>query len=185
MNAHARHVTGAKAISVQTLARQMFTEADGDLNKATDKFIGYIANFPRLAEEVLREGALKLLRDVPSADKQVIGRASCSSVKSGPYRETDGARRARGRLLKRSGQLKDLFLTWPVTIGNIVKPLRDWLGVEVASHGETQLISGASQVRNARWLIAVGRAAGDKRIGDALKEEQVARLKSEAEGSDV
>ncbi|TIL38570.1 hypothetical protein [Mesorhizobium sp.] len=103
MNAHARHVTGAKAISVQTLARQMLTEAGDDLNKATDKFVGYLANFPRLAEEVLRIGARKLINEVPQAERKAITmrESTATPFAKAPHRMNDGARRAQERILKR------------------------------------------------------------------------------------
>ncbi|WP_031200386.1 hypothetical protein [Mesorhizobium sp. LSHC414A00] len=187
MNAHARHVTGAKAVSVQTLARQMLAEASGDLNKATDKFVGYLSNFPRLAEEVLRIGARKLINEVP----QVERKAETMRVSVGqpfakaPHRMNDGALRAKERLLKRGGHFKSALLGMPFVINGISKPLSEWVGTEIAAYGETQLMAGATQIRNARFAIAVGNAAGNKKIGFALKEDDVARLREEAMSSSV
>lgn len=179
MNAHARHVTGARAISVQTLARQMLTEAGGDLNKATDKFVGYLANFPRLAEEVLRIGARKLINEVPQNARNDIIRAETTPAKA-PPRMNDGARRAQERALKLGGHLKSSLLSMPFVIGSISKPLAEWIGTEIAAYGESQLLAGATQIRNARFAIAVGNAAGHKKIGQALKESDVSFLREEA-----
>lgn len=187
MNAHVRHVAGAKAISVQELARKMLTEANGDLAKATDKFVGYLANFPRLAEEVLRIGARKLINEVPQIERKAeTMRASCGQpFAKDPHRMNDGALRAKERLLKRGGHIKTALLTMPFVINGMSKPLGEWVGTEIAAYGETQLMSGATQIRNARFAIAVGNAAGNKKIGYALKEDDVARLREEALSSAV
>ena len=182
MTALRKHVTAAKAVTVQTLARQMLDEAGGDLGKATDKLVGYISNFPRLTEEVLRIGARKLINEVPQVDRRAATMSDNGNkpFASAPHRMNDGALRAKERLLKRGGHLKNTLLAMPFVIGSISKPLGEWVGTEIEAYGETQLLSGATQVRNARFAIAVGRAAGNKKIGYALKEEEVAQLRAEA-----
>lgn len=187
MNAHARHVTAARSISVQEIARKMLTEAGGDLNKATDKFVGYLANFPRLTDEVLRMGARKLINEVPQVDRKAITMRDSVTQPYGkaPHRMNDGARRAQERILKRGGHIRTAYLTMPFVIGSISKPLSEWVGTEITAYGETQLMAGATQIRNARFAIAVGNAAGNKKIGYALKEEDVARLREEADSSAV
>lgn len=181
-----KHATGAKPVSVQTIARQMLTEAGGDLNRATDKLVGYIANFPRLSDEVLRIGARKLINEVPQIERQAIMRAegSASFVKA-PFRMNDGARRAQERLLKRAGHLRNSLLSMPYVIDGTSKPLGEWIGSEIEAYGETQLMAGATQVRHARFAIAVGRAAGSTKIGEALDEAAVGRIHTEAMASEV
>src|SRR6218665_3449047 len=103
MNAHARHVTAAKPISLNTIARQMFDEARGDMAAATEKLANYVSQFPRLSDELLRIGARKLLNEIPQVERKASAAArgehdSATFVASAPFRINDPAKRARERI---------------------------------------------------------------------------------------
>lgn len=170
--------------SVQSVARQMFDQSNGDMNAAADKFAGYVANFPGLIKEALRIAGSKLIGEIPQMERRAIemqeAADSAPPFYKAPHRMNDGALRTQERVWKNGLRLKDAWLNAPYTIGSFCKPLRDWVGTEVLAHAETQLLSGSTQVRNARYLIAVGEAAGNRKIGYALKEEDLVRLRAEA-----
>lgn len=185
MTAHAR-IVKAQPVTVATLARQMLTEANGDLTKATDKLVGYVSNFPALADEILRIGARKLINEVPVMDRKAATAPDGDRpFIRAPHRMNAGARAAKERLVKRAVHLRNSLLSMPYVINGMSKPLGDWLGVEIEAYGETQLMAGTTQIRNARFAIAVGRAAGHKKIGYALKEDDIARMHEEALNTDV
>lgn len=190
MNAIVRHVTGARPVSIQTTARRMLDEAGGDLNSATEKLINYVSALPRLQMEVIRIGARKLINEVPQTDRRAVEREfamtdSGNPFAKAPHRMNAAAKTAQARIRARAGHLRNTLLTLPYVIGNICKPLGEWTGSEILTHGETQLMSGATQIRNARFLIAVGHAAGAGKIGAVLDEDAIQRLKVEAESSAV
>ena len=184
-----KHVHGAKAPSIQSTAQRMLRESSGDMGAAVDRFVGYARNFPHMADELMRIGARKLLNEVPQTERAGILRER-SSVQAlpfvkAPFRMNKAALASQERLRKQGGYIKSALLDMPYTIGGKSQPLRLWTGVEVRGLGETQLLAGASTVRNARFLIAVGSAAGDKKVGDVLDGSAVEKIKREAESSDV
>ncbi|MBZ9943493.1 hypothetical protein LB533_20615 [Mesorhizobium sp. BR1-1-13] len=185
MNAYARHVTGAKALTLQSLARQMLDEAGGDLSAAATKLANYASNIARYKDELLLIGARKLINEVPQTQRAGILREhGGTAFAKAPHRMNDAAKATQARMRMAGRTIKSALMDLPFTIGGAVKALREWTGGEVLAHGEVELSKGTSAVRNARFLVAVGRAAGDKKIGD-LGDAAVERLHKEAMSSDV
>jgi hypothetical protein len=188
MTALRKHVTGAKALTIQGLARQMLDEANGDTAAATIKLANYACNIASYREELLLIGARKLINEVPQTVRAGIlrdyGAGVGAAFRKAPHRMNDAAKATQARMKMAGITIKSALMELPFTIGGAVKALREWTGVEVAAHGEVELSKGSSSVRNARFLVAVGRAAGDKKIGD-LGDAAVERLHKEAMNSDV
>lgn len=185
MNARVRHVTAAKSISLQTVARQMFEESNGDLTKATEKMANYCENFPRLSAELLRVGARTLLNSIPTTDRKAAAAArgeseTASFVMSVPHRMNEATKAAQARIARLGRTSQNAILNDKYTIGSICKPLRDWLGTEILEHGQKQLLAGQTAVRNARFLISIGELAGDALVGDKVDEASAAQLKAQA-----
>jgi hypothetical protein len=189
MNAPLRHVSGARDITIQSVAQRMFDESDGDLNVATDKLVNYVRVSPRLTEGLLRIGARKLLNEIAPMQRRAIERqfaATSDNVQpftKVPHRMNDGTRRAQERIRSLGRHHREALLDMPYTINGRTRPLRQWTGVEIATHGETELSKGMTAVKNARFLIAVGQAAGEARVGDALTASDIARLKEQTESA--
>lgn len=81
MNTHARHVTAAKQMTIQTLARQMLDEAGGDVNVAAVKLDNYASNIKRFNDEFRMLGvrtALTLLavRDRTPRNQHAYGKCA-------------------------------------------------------------------------------------------------------------
>lgn len=182
MNAIAKTVVG-KRLSISEVARNMLDEANGDLGKATEKLANYAGNIASYRDELLRIGARKLLNEIPQAARAAILREDASFLKA-PHRMTAGAKAAQARFKMAGRAIKCALLEMPFVIGGVSKPLREWTGSEIVPHAETELSKGASAVRNARFLLYVGKAAGDKKVG-AVPVKDIERLHAEAMASDV
>lgn len=184
MTAAARRVTGSKPISLQTIARQMFDESHGDLAKATEKMVNYVTNLPRLSDELLRIGARTLINSIPIVDRKACaaerGETASTFAQAVPFRMNEATKKAQARIRGLGAASRNAILNDLYTIGSICKPLREWLGTEIAEHGQRQLLAGQTAVRNANFLIAVGEAAGDEKIGDKLDEATVTAMKAKA-----
>jgi hypothetical protein len=150
-------------------------------------FVNYANSIPRYRDEMMMVAAKALLNQVPGAMRATILRERTgSTVRATPYREPEAAKAARARMMGAGrNAIKSALMGMPYTIGGLSKPLRDWSGGEIAAHGETQLATGSTAVRNARYLIAVGTAAGAKKIGEALDGSEVDRLYKQAMESAV
>ena len=183
-----QHVHGARDVSLQSIAARMLAEADGDIGRAAEKFANYAESIPRIRGELLIAGAKSLLNQVPGAMRATIlrERTSAAATPRQPYREPPAAKAARARMIGAGrNAIKSALMEMPYIIGGVSRPLREWTGGEITAHGEQQLATGASAVRNARYLIAVGTAAGAKKIGEALDGSEVERLHKQAMESAV
>ncbi|WP_435654983.1 hypothetical protein [Brucella pituitosa] len=189
MNVAARRITGAKPVGLQQIAQDMLAKADGDMNHASEMLANYASNINSYRDELLRIGARKLLNEVPQTQRAAIFRERASSVSEpfikAPHRMSAGAKAAQVRLRQAGAAIKSVLMELPYTIGGLTKPLRDWTGTEIHNHAEIELSKGATAVRNARFLLAVGSAAGSKKIGDAVSPADLERMKSDAESSEV
>lgn len=184
---HGAKATGARDITIQTVARQMLDEASGDINAATIKLVNYVSNLPRLHDDLLQFGARQLLHSLPSTQRAAMmtERSTVSVSGKAPHTMSPGAKAAQARMRAAGATLKSALFNFEIAINNQVRKLADWTGTEILAHAEGNLAAGASAVRNARFLVSVARAAGDKRIGDAIDDETIERLKREAESSEV
>lgn len=169
-----RHVTGAQEMTIQSLARQMLDEAGGDIVKALDKLDNYASNIKRFNDEFRRFGCNTLLNSLASTT-----RAAMKTEAKAPFVESAGATATRARMLRAGAAIRSALMEMPYQIGGIVKPLRKWTGDVVQAHGEDQLATALSSARNAHFLIAVGKAAGKKPVGD-LGDKVVEKLHREA-----
>lgn len=176
-----KHVTAAKSVTPQSLAYQMLEEAKGDMNKAAVKCFNYGKNFERLHDEVAQAGWRTILSGIIQAQRATILRERTSTAKA-PFRMNDAALAAQKRTRGSGSVIKSALMEMKFQIGNVAKPLREWTGTEIAAHGETQLATARSSVRNAQFLIAVGKAAGAKTIGE-LGDATVERMHKEAMSS--
>ena len=189
MNAPLRHVSGARDITIQSVAQRMFDEAGGDLTAATDKMVNFVSMSQRLTDDLLRIGARKLLNEIAPMQRRAIERqfaATSDTIQpfaKAPYRMNEGTRRAQERIRSLGRHHREALLDMPYTIDGHTRPLREWTGTVIAEHGETELSKGITAVKNARFLIAVGKAAGPARVGDALSASDIARLKEQSESA--
>ncbi len=181
MSAAIRHPHAAQDVTINTVARMMLDEAKGDINAATTKLMNYVSSFPRLQSDLLQYGARNLLHSLPSSQRAAI----MDERVSRPYTMPPGAKKAQDRLRGAGKVIKSALFNLELTINNQVRKLADWTGDEVMAHAEANLTAGASAVRNARFLLSVAQRAGSKRIGDAIDDATIERLKAEAERSVV
>lgn len=180
MNAHARHVTAAKPVSIQTLARQMLDEAGGDINAAAIKLDNYASNIKRFNDEFRMLGVRTALNALAGQKRTVVLREYSLPEVKAPHRDSAGTLATRKRFIEsRGGTIRSALMELTYQIGGIEKKLRDWTGDKVLAHGEAQLATARSSARNAQFLILVGRAAGTKKVGD-LGDATVERLHKEA-----
>lgn len=181
-----RHPHGARDMGHRTLAAMYLDDANGDIARAAEDLMSYLTANPRLADEFTRIGVRSVLQSLPIAERGAMqrGRAGGGVVAAGSQQQRAhleaGLASARARLVSTSGVVKNALLDMPYTIGQQRRKLRDWTGDDVLKSGEASLSSAQTQARNARFLILVGRAAGSRRIGDALTEKDVAKLDREA-----
>lgn len=191
MNTAARRITGAKPLSLQAVAQRLLEEADGDMNSAAIKLANYASNINSYRDELLLIGARKLLNEVPQVQRAAVMReyTSTSYAKPAfaraPHRMSEGAKLAQERMRNSSGLMKSILFELKYTIGGITRPLREWTGTEIAAHAEIELTKGQTAVRNARFLIAVGRSAGAEKVGHAIDAASLERMKAEADASEV
>lgn len=183
MNAQPRSITPARRLPLSEIARNMLSEAGGDLASAAEKLANYAESIASYRSELLRIGARKLLNEVPQSERAAILREDATFLKA-PHRMTSGAKAAQARFKMAGRAIKCALLELPYVIGGVRKPLREWTGAEIVPHAEIELSKGASAVRNARFLLYVGRAAGDKKVG-AVPVKDIERLHAEAMASDV
>lgn len=180
MNAHARHVTAAKQMTIQTLARQMLDEAGGDVNAAAVKLDNYASNIKRFNDEFRMLGVRTALNALAGQQRATGRREISMPTANAPHRDSAGTLATRRRFLEsRGATIRSALMEFTYQIGGVVKKLRDWTGNDVLAHGEAQLATARSSARNAQFLILVGRAAGTKKVGD-LGDATVERLHREA-----
>lgn len=175
MTAVRKHVTAAKSMTVQSLARQMLDEAKGDINKAAVKLDNYASNIKRFNDEFRMLGVRTTLNALAGTQRAIVR----AEIVKTPFKMNDAAKATQARIRRAGDVIKSALMEMEFQIGGVVKRLRDWTGTEIAAHGETQLMSARSSVRNAQFLIAVGRAAGKKTIGE-LGDAAVERMHKEA-----
>ena len=189
MNVAARRITGAKAVSLQQTAQDMLAKADGDMNRAAEMLANYADNIASYRAELLRIGARKILNEVPQVQRAAIFRERAASTSApfvkAPHRMSAGAKAAQARFKAAGSAIKSALMELPYTIGGLTKPLREWTGTEIHGHAEIEFAKGATAVRNARFLLAVGSAAGAKKIGEAVSPGDLERMKADAESSEV
>lgn len=186
MSRPARHVTSARDVSIQDVASRMLQEAGGDNAAAAKKMKGYISNFPRLTDEVLDVGIATLISRVPGIQRAAldreIGRAPEGDkifVKA-PFTLSPAAKAAAARTARMGKSAGEALLNFPHTINGLTKPLRNFTGEEVLAHGQTQLLTAGTQMRNAHYLIMVGQAAGSNKI-ETLGASRVEALRKQAD----
>lgn len=189
MNIAVRRITGAKAVSLQYMAQRMVEKADGDMNRAAEMLANYADNIARYRAEMMLIAARKLISEVPQVQRAAIFRERAASSTApfikAPYRMSAGAKASQARFKAAGMAIKSALMELPYTIGGLTKPLREWTGTEIHGHAEIELAKGATAVRNARFLLAVGSAAGAKKIGDAVSPCDLERMKADAESSEV
>lgn len=183
MNAPVKHLKETRRLPISEIARNMLEESGGDMNAATEKLANYAENFASYRGELLRIAARKLLHEVVQSSRQAILRED-ASFNAAPYRMTEGAKAAQARLRMAGPAIKSALLELEFSIGGIVKPLREWTGSEIIPHAEIELAKGTTAVRNARFLLQVGHAAGENKVG-ALPAKDVERMYAESMASPV
>lgn len=183
MNAQPRSITPARRLPITEIARNMLSEAGGDLASASEKLANYAENIASYRSELLLIAARKVVNEVVQSERAAILREDATFLKA-PHRMTAGAKAAQARFKMAGRAIKCALLEMPYAIGGVRKPLREWTGAEIVPHAEIELSKGASAVRNARFLLYVGQAAGDKKVG-AVPVKDIERLHAEAMASDV
>lgn len=180
MNAHARHVTGAQALSVRGVVQMMYDDANGDLTKATDMVASYVAGYPRLITEMVRYAARSMLNEIGQAKRyQIVGAHDGRDYS----RMTPAVKAAQQRALASGAIIRETFYDLPYKVNGVDTKLGDMTGAEVEAEGQRLLGCGTKMVRDGRWLISVAAKVGTKRVRDAIKIKDLARLKAEADES--
>lgn len=170
MTAVRKHVTGAQAVTLQSLARQMLDEAGGDVNRAVTKLDNYASSIKRYNDEFRLLGVRTVLNGL--AGQQ---RATVRVEAAAPHRMSPADKAAQARKRMAGAVIRSALMEMEYQIGNVVKPLRAWRGVEIAAHGETQLATARTSARRAQFLILVGNAAGEREVG-TIGDAEVERL---------
>lgn len=177
-----KHVSGAKPISVQTLAQQFFDKTkSGDLAEASRKLAEYVDGIPSLRMELLMLAARSIMNGIVVTDRRLIERdmsyrSKADRSNSAPFRLNAAARATQQRRMNPTA-VRAALMNLPYVIDGVCRPLREWTGTDMLHYGEIELVKGRTAMRNARFAIAVGNAAGDKKIGEALTEEALAKIK--------
>ncbi len=184
MTAARKHVYGARDATPQSIAERMLNEADGDLRSAAEKMFNYVSGLPRLRDEVLRAGCRKFLNECVGSERAQQRREYSGSMAK-PFRMNAATLRAQERARSVGRHHNSALLNMVYIIDGKRKRLRDCTGDEMVAYGEVELLKGASAVRNARFAIAIGRLAGERIIGDAVTDDEAARLQAEAQESPV
>lgn len=181
MNAHAFGMPQGKPITLQTLARQMLDEAGGDINKAAVRMDNYAAGVQRFNDELRMLGIRTALSAAIQSQRATVLRdyRMPAATASALHRMSAADKVAQARLKMSGAIVRSALMEMEFQIGNVAKRLREWTGIEILAHGETQLATARSSARNAQFLISVGRMAGAKKIGD-LGDATVERLHKEA-----
>lgn len=186
MNMHAAfpsaQASGAKLMTPQTFAAQMLEQAGGDITKAT--IIGMGKAPPRLLAEFAQIGLRQTIGEVPRRERSIL-ESERRSRPNAPFAMNAATRAAQDRVRTVGATFANATLNQPYTIDGKVRPLREWLGTDILAHGERELAKGTTAVRNARFAIAVGTAAGSRVIGDALKDKDVERMRADADRNPV
>lgn len=182
--------------SIHSITRRILKEAGGSRVKATEALLKYVSTRDSLTAEVMRIGVSKLLSEVTLNDRAALhrefkaistaparGRAQ-PFVKS-PYQMSPAEKEAQQRKAGLGSTIRNAVLDSPYEIDGFVKPLREWTGVVVEDYGHRCLTSATTAVRNARFAIMVGAAAGDRPIGEVLTIDSVEEMRRDADLSDV
>jgi hypothetical protein len=189
-----RHVTAAKAESIHSLARRMLDEAGGDTGRAATKLDNMASNIKRLNDEfrmlgvrtaisqIVQAGRAQALRDHNMTTTVPVAASTATTKAKAPYRMSAADKAAQARCKAAGVVIRSALMDMEYPIGGIVKKLRDWTGDEILAQGEIQLATARSSARNATFLIAVGKAAGPKKIGE-LGDATVEKLHKEAMSS--
>lgn len=172
MTAVRKHATGAQTVTLQSLARQMLDEAGGNINRAVTKLDNYASNIKRYNDELRLLGVRTVLNGLAGQQRATVRVEAVAGTK---WRESAGAKATRARMKMAGAAVRSALFEMQYQIGNVVKPLRAWRGVEIAAHGETQLATARTSARRAQFLILVGRAAGEKEVG-TIGDAEVERL---------
>lgn len=187
----ARHPKHARAETLIGLAERMLREAGGDMNAAAEKMSNYVVQKPRLAAEAIRIACRALLGESVRSERAAMTPAPVGPTADNdhflkaPFRMNDAARKAQERVAKLGKAHREAILDAPYTINGVSKSLRDHIGADVVSHGEVMLAQGSTTVRNARFLIAIGNTAGNRKVGDAVSITEALRLRKEADKTPV
>lgn len=174
-----KHVSGAKPISIQTLAQQFFDKRkDGDVAAASREMAEYTDKIPSLRMELQTMAARQLMNGVVRHDWRTTWSEGNSKQKA-PFRMNESAKQSQARM-RSTGAVRAALMSLPYTINGICRPLCEWTGADMLHYGSVELEKGRTAMRNARFAIAVGNAAGSKKVGDALTEEALAKFKEQS-----
>lgn len=185
--------TTSRVSTVQTVARQHLEAAGWDINAASSTLYSYMESHAAHADEVLRMGIRKLLQEIPIADRGAAKRASVGEVWTprdgwGSAAQTSNRvhtmsaadKRAQERARSMGAVAATALLNQRYQINGVAKMLRDHIGTDIVTLGQSNMQSGMTMVSNAKFLIAVGTAAGAKRVGDVVTEKDAQHLRREA-----
>lgn len=183
----------SRVTTVQTVARQHLEAAEWDMNSAADTFHGYLEQHPTHADEVMRMGIRKLLQEIPIADRSAAKRAgggeawtprdgwgSAAQAANRAHTMSAADKRAQERVRSMGTVAATALLNQRYQVNGVAKKLCDHIGTDIVTLGQSNMRSGMTMVMNAKFLIAVGEAAGAKRIGDVITEKEAQRLNRES-----
>lgn len=180
----------------QSVAERMLRTAGGDMEVATKAMVDYVESHQSLRRIVLWNGCRAVLNSVPSSARRATTLAPVNdwspsdigtAVRPAPAWKPNAAAFAAAERQKSLGKAHQgaPLLNAEYVINGICKPLREHIGTDVVAFGTTQLESSKTGVRNARFWIAIGKAAGARKVGDAVTDIEALRLRKECDKTPV
>jgi len=155
----------------------MYDEAQGDLNRATEMVANYVANFPRLTDELVRYAARGMLNEIGQAKRYQITHVAATAADK---RMTPAEKASQRRAISSGAIIIETLYDMPYKVNGVDTPLGNMTGAEVEVEGQRFLGQGTKMVREGRWLLAVAAKAGERKVRDAIKIKELLRLKAEA-----
>jgi len=179
----------------QSVAERMLSHAKGDMEAATKAMVEYAEQHENIRRIVLWNGCRAVLNGIARSDRPAADlTASNDTWNPGELRPTEKAKwKPNAAAFAAAERQKSLgaahqgapLLNAQYVINGICKPLREHIGTDVVAFGNTQLEASKTGVRNARFWIAIGEAAGARKVGDAVTTSEALRLRKEADKTPV
>lgn len=184
MTAHARHVTGAKAETLQNLAARLYDEAGRDEDRAITMLANYAGNLKRYREELLTVGARAMISALRRSDRDAAIREEPAARTGSGY---DAAKHAAGhaRASARAGivgaLVRESLMGLQFKRDGKTITLGDATAAELRPVAEHYIGQGATMVRRGRWLERVIAACPAGTVRQNLDEKALRLLKKEAD----
>jgi hypothetical protein len=161
---------------IQRLAAKVLSDADGDVQSATEALVKVIKKDPQLyralMDPLVREACYSKVREICRSNRQSVWNTSQPTPVTGQQAISALAQATRSMLLN-----------FPLPGG---KALGDATRAEVETASREYLTNGKNMVVKGRWLAAVARLVPRNCVvRQKLTEQKLQSLKSKAEGGRI